>query len=483
MDFREDILGQFYILGFEGLSWPGVISFKDKASLRLLVVSTSQNIENTHPLASSLNGGKVDIIGESKELGSITLLNCRNTDHSVSHRYHDGISTHEIAFLPTEIWSGSKPFSKEDNFTNIIMEFSGIHSIIGTKCLGHKFIKNEEELAIKPLIANFREIFFNDETVKDHTVTITNPHALISFGSNVSWSFSHNTGRKVSTSDHCTLTCAKEISSKNLISYGIEIERFLSFICLKTIKSKTLKIETRTASYNRIWYLGKKENNNEAMYNEVLETFEHDKIAMTRALQRWFAPTKEEQLARWLFLDNFNVDTLSSSRLIAVLQATEILGRQAQSSAPYDKNKFKIAATKAADIIIEELGEHFNTDKYKQRFRNMITSNNRPSFRDHILAFLAGIPEGLRKHFLPDEEIFIKKLVGMRNLFVHMDEQKNMNFDSGKKYIGEMTSRLLALFVLHQSIALGLNPQSIINGLSNSGIGRAANHFLKQVKV
>jgi hypothetical protein len=146
----SEVLGQFYVRGADGSSWPGILTFGRRASLRLLIVSPEIGDGVPAPLAAALDGKQVDIVGESNARGCITLLRCAHTKQRSSNHYFRGVQTTELTFQPTEIWAGPRPFERDDSFTQLTLGFSGIHGIIGTKPLVRKsLVKPEEKRAIE----------------------------------------------------------------------------------------------------------------------------------------------------------------------------------------------------------------------------------------------------------------------------------------------------------------------------------------------
>jgi hypothetical protein len=480
----SEVLGQFYVRGTESSSWPGVLTFGPRASLRLLIVTS----EISGRVPAALNGKQVDIVGDTNAHGCITLLSCAYTSERSSNHSFRGVKTTELSFRPTEIWAGPRPFDRDDSFTQLTLNFSGIHGIIGTKPLARKFFsKPEERRAIEGVLGDTFEVFYNDTSAKHHVVALDAPLADVSFGSGYSASHSWTEGDAISTYDECLVAAREALAGGMLISIGAKVERFLSFIGLKTLRSSSFKLarprgeNAPPEQFERLWYLGAKDVKNSVMFHGALSSCLQEASAITVALKRWLSPSEDEALARWLYLDSQDESVISAGRFISVCQAVEIIGRQAKGGAPFDKARFRSAASKVADVICAELGPGFDTEEYRNRFRQLVTSGNRFSFRDHIQEFVSGIPPVLRNALLPDKEAFVARLVKMRNLFVHMESQ-GLASDQAESHIGEMTYRLLALFAAHQGAALGLDPNRILSGLANSSIGRAANHYIDRAK-
>lgn len=200
---------------------------------------------------------------------------------------------------------------------------------------------------------------------------------------------------------------------------------------------------------------------------------------MRTALQRWLAPSDDEFLARWLFLESQDDEAISVGRLIAIFQAVEIMGRAATGAPPFDRAAFDEAASKAATTMCQALGAPFDTTEFCNRFYQLIKTGNRPSFRDGVRAFFEQIPSNLRAQYLPDQDEFVGRVVKMRNIVIHMDNRTRVTEET-TRHLGEMTYRLLALFAAHQAVALGLDPDRVLSGLVNSEIGQAANHYINR---
>jgi hypothetical protein len=484
----SEVLGQFYVRGSDSSSWPGILTFGRRVSLRLLIVTPEIGDGVPAPLAAALDGKQVDIVGESNAHGCITLLRCAYTKRRSSNHYFRGVQTTDLTFQPTEIWAGPRPFERDDSFTQLTLSFSGIHGIIGTKPLARKsFVKPEEKRAIEHVLGDTFEVFYNDTSAKHHVVALDDPPADVSFGSGYSVSGSWTEGDAISTYDECLVASREALVGEVLISIGAKIEKFLSFIGLKTIRCSSFKLARSRGEnappeqFERLWYLGAEDGSNSVMFHEALASCFKEASAIKVALRRWLSPSEDEALARWLYLDSQDESVISAGRFISVCQAVEIIGRQAKGGAPFDKARFRSAASKVADVICAELGPDFDTEEYRNRFRQLVTSGNRFSFRDHIQEFVSGIPPVLRNALLPDQEAFIARLVKMRNLFVHMESQ-DLASEQAESHIGEMTYRLLALFAAHQGAALGLNPHRVLSGLANSSIGRSANHYIDRAK-
>jgi ApeA N-terminal domain 1 len=427
-------------------------------------------------------------VGDTNALGCITLLSCaQNNGRSLDPSFRGG-ETIELSFRPTEIWAGSRPFERGDNFTQLTLGFSGIHGIIGTKPLAHKFFaKPEEKRAIEGVLGDAFEVFYNDTSAKHHVVALDEPPVDVSFGSAYSVSHSWTEGDAISTYDECLVASREPLGGGVLISIGTKVERFLSFIGLKTLRCSSFKLARSRGEnapfeqFERLWYLGAKDVRNSVMFHRALASCFEEASAVKVALRRWLSPSEDEALARWLYLDSQDESVISAGRFISVCQAVEIIGRQAKGGAPFEKARFRSAASKVADVICAELGPGFDTEEYKNRFRQLVTSGNRFSFRNHIQEFVFGIPLVLKNALLPDQEVFIARLVKMRNLFVHMESQ-DLASEQAESHVGEMTYRLLALFAAHQGAALGLNPHRVLSGLANSSIGRAADHYIDRAK-
>ena len=305
---QSDVLGQFYVRGSDDLSWPGVLAFGRHASLRLLILAAGTGDELPAPLASALDGKQIDIIGESNARGCITLLRCANTNRRTSHHGFGGAQTTELAFQPTAIWTGPRPFVQDDNYSGLVMGFSGIHSIVGTKPLGHKLLADGDEKAIiTNVLGDTYEVFYRDVSAKYHVVKLADPPVEVAFGSGYSTSFSWNEGDAISTYDECVIEADTEQSGEILISSGSKIEQFLSFICLKTIRCNRFLLERSQGpnlpleKYERVWYFGERDGSAAVMYHEALGTYSREASAMEAALKSWLSPSGDEALARWLY--------------------------------------------------------------------------------------------------------------------------------------------------------------------------------------
>jgi len=472
----SEVLGQFSILGRDEKSWAGVLTFGTRPALRILVTSNDSGGFLPTPLQSLQQGAQLDFVGATNTLGCITLSKCA---YSSGRGY--GSHAPELTLHPTEIWAGPQPFSEDANYSGTTLGFSGIHSIIGNNILGHKILVDAaQKLAIETILGVTQEVFYRNPLAVEHKIELLNQRVTVLFYSSYSASFSAYKGDEISTYDECRITSSNSSSGKQLVALASNIEHFLSFICLKSIRCNELTLEktdadlTPSENYKRLWYLGSEPSNEGVMFHEALGTFSKDPIPMEAALNAWFSSSDDEKLARWLFLDSQDQNVITAGRFIAVCQAVEIIGGQARSGGPrFDKSKFSQASLLGAETICRELGAEYQTPEYKDRFRQLIATGNRFSFRDKIITFMSAIPPMIKETFLQDQEQFINILVKMRNLFVHM-ANNNLSFDEGDSKLTAMTYKLLVLFAAHQAVALGMSPDRVLQGLRNSSLGRSA---------
>lgn len=477
------IIGQFYALGSEDVTWPGVVSIGADASLRLLITSDLTPGYSKHE--GLIAGSPIDFIGRTQSNDVISLIMCLYTEGRQLSNYKAKTLTSELCFKPTSIWTGPEPFLLKRQLAYLKFNFTGLHGIIGTKKLAHKLLVNETERnVVRDVIGQTYEVFYRDSSVRNYEVEVHNLNATISFGSDFVSSFSWKTGDSVESYDFCDVVSAAELAGDELLSISSKIERFLSFICLRTIRGTKLELSAAVQSggpppqrYARLWHLGAEHKPREVMFHQALSSFFQEPDAMRIALQRWLAPSDDEFLARWLFLECQEDEVISVGRLIAILQAVEIMGRAAAGAPPFDRAAFDKAASKAATTICQALGAPFDTTEFYNRFYQLIKRGNRPSFRDVVRAFFEQIPSNLRAHYLPDQDEFIGRVVKMRNIVIHMDSRTRVTEET-TRYLGEMIYRLLALFAAHQAVALGLDSNRVLSGLVNSEIGQAANHYI-----
>lgn len=481
----DTIIGQFYALGSEDVTWPGVVSIGADASLRLLV--TSDLTPGRSKYEELIAGLPIDFIGRTQSNDVISLIRCLYTEGRVLSNYRAKTVTSELCFKPTSIWTGPEPFLLGRQLAYLKFNFTGLHGVIGTKKLAHRLLVSEAERnVVRDLIGETYELFYRDSSVRNHEVELTNLNATIAFGSDFVSTFSWKTGNSVETYDFCDVVSAVELAGDELLSIGSKIERFLSFICLRTIRGTKLELSAAVQSegpppqrYARLWHLGAEHKPCEVMFHQALSSFLQEPGAMRTALQRWLAPSDDEFLARWLFLESQDDEAISVGRLIAIFQAVEIMGRAATGAPPFDRAAFDEAASKAATTMCQALGAPFDTTEFCNRFYQLIKTGNRPSFRDGVRAFFEQIPSNLRAQYLPDQDEFVGRVVKMRNIVIHMDNRTRVTEET-TRHLGEMTYRLLALFAAHQAVALGLDPDRVLSGLVNSEIGQAANHYINR---
>lgn len=474
----QRILAKFHIRGLDQNSWPGVLELQSDATLMLLVVASKLPPE----LAPFELGARIDLIGFSHECGCVTALGC--TLKSTSERLLGGAETFQLELKPWSVWTGPCPFSSAEKFDEIHLGISGIHGVIGTKALERHFLNEDEKELIRPIVGSTYELFYPSDA-GPHTFEITKLGATIVFGSQFRTSHSWTVGDKIQTTDFCNVRVPTSLSGDDLIGIGHKVEQFLSFICLKTIRANSLKLVrgqfAEQLAFERVWHLGQRSSAREVMFHEALCTCLKEKAGFGAALSEWMSASEGESVARWLFLDNHFRNEISASRFIGVCQAVELIGRERNSVPPFDKQKFAPAANEAAELLARAVGSDLDPDGNRAliaRFRHQILSYNRPSYRDHLMAFTAGIPEAAKRLLLPDEEVFISRILQLRNVFVHMDGRK-LAFDEAEKLITGSTYRLLALFAAHEANAIGLDQSVFLNGLSNSSIGRAALYFVR----
>lgn len=480
-----DILGQFYIRGDDRVSWPGILTLSPEATLRLLVLSSDSRGVLPAPFSAQPEGVLLDIIGETNSRGYVTLLRCACVHRRSSQHSADRAHTTEFRFRPSEVWVGPDPFESSALFNRMTLSFSGLHGVIGTKAIARKFLRtSEEKRAIGEVIGDVDELFYFDRAAKHHAVSLADPPAEVLFGSGYSASFSWIEGDSISTYDECIVVAREPMAADSLTPIGTKLERFLSFICMTTVRCSRFRLEQSCdesalpSTYERLWVLGGKQGTESVLFHEALSNCFQDPTGFTNALVGWMTPSVDQALARWLHLDSQDRNVISVGRFISVCQAVEILGREAKGGAPFDKGKFKSAAFKAAKAIVIELGAEYSTDDYENRFRQLVASSNRFSFRDHIHAFIDSIPPILTNALLPDRDAFVPLFVKMRNVLVHM-ESEALSDETAERHLGELTYRLLALFVAHQGTALGIDASRILGALANSSLGRSANHYIK----
>lgn len=475
LDSANELLGLFSIKGSPEDRWPGVITFGEKPSLRLLVVGDRMP-SSLIPMAEE--GEWRDFVGETCERGVLTVIKGRLGRWTIKD---DGaLGTISADVRSEAIWSGPSPFSNDLHLYRAKMRFSGIHGIVGTKELGHKYLHDEELDAVSLVVGKTKRIFY-DAGAEKFNAHVDSLGISIIFGSIIEESFSWTEGDRIETSDYCTIDAPQGCSAADMIKYASDIERFLSFICVTPLHSDDLRMNDCDGDrqYERLWRLGddQKTPKRKVMYHQALSCMFQDKERMTIALQRWLNPSYEESLARWLFHDCIAEDIVSVGRFITACQALEVVGREALGDqAPFDAKVLAIAADEAATLICQKLALESDANSHA-RFFHLIVSNNRASFRDHIKAAFNTIPDSLRIWLLPDEDDFIKQLISMRNTFVHMSGTRS-KIEKAQTKLACMTYRCLALFAAQQGVALGLDPERVASGLANSNIGQIARHFI-----
>lgn len=465
-----------------------MLSISREAVLRLLILLDGPENE-LPPLLSPFRGGvQVDLIGESNARGVITLFGCACENYRTSQHAPDGNVSIELTFRPTSIWVGPRSLDLDDDFNRLRLGFRGIHGVIGTKPIARKRIRSADDKSIvASLLGDADDVFYVNPSSKYYGISMADPSIEIRFGSGYSRSASWTEGETISTYDECCISSRGAVHATELISVGAKVERFLSFICLVTIRSVDFDLEVFASEegpperFQRVWCLAARESSEGLMFHEALSSWRCEEAHMETALRNWLSRSEDEALARWLYLDVQDQNVISVGRFISVCQAVEIVGRRAMGAAPFDKDRFRLASQRAAEVICEALGEEFQTLHYKNRFRGLVSSGNRHSFRDHLYAFASEIPASIKRVLLPDEDLFITKLVRMRNLLIHMDDGA-ITFDQAERELGEMIFRLLALFAVHQGVSLGLDPSRVLSGLQNSSIGRSALHYLHRAR-
>jgi len=438
------VLGLFRVYDSENGFWPGNLQFGPKPTLQLLIRCDTFNSRPAQLLPLK-EGAHLDLTGISKDMDWITLISCVETESTFS--INSNIL--RLTLVPTEIWRGPKPLQIHGIYKRMRLDFRGIHSIIGSD----------------PVSLDEDKITYDAKLASEFILQNDNP--FIKFRTYCYSSFSHFDGISTSAINSCIVTFQEKSRWDTFRDICIEVESFLSFICMKSIIHEQLILEDDdNAEFALLWYLGLYGNRVKIWAHESLGTFRDDLVEMQRAWQRWSMHSVEEKLARSLYLDSQDKREVSVGRFFSLCKSIEIVGRQFARTNSFDKQKLSTSASNAARLICRELGyEYENDEGYYDKFRQHILRVSNPSFREIVMEFLTRIPDDLKSVCVDDETKFVTTLVKFRNAVVHMQNVEIVYTDRCI-HLADMIYKLLNVFLAYQAIAIGLRPERVIKALN-----------------
>jgi hypothetical protein len=150
-------------------------------------------------------------------------------------------------------------------------------------------------------------------------------------------------------------------------------------------------------------------------------------------------------------------------------QAGEIIGREEDKSALYDRKLFKKACDAAAKAIKAHLGSNA-----ADRLVQLLRSSNRQSFATFVKNITGKVPALALSEICGDVEQFVSFVVKTRNVLTHMQGNKKFSLEMASYFSLFLTYKLTALFCIHECTSLGLPLDNLAGMLANNEMARFA---------
>jgi len=430
----------------------------------------------TNPTLAPFLAPKQPTVHGRTKSGQVTLFNCAELSYQSTNRLIPPSAQIELVLRPSQAWIGNDFVRPDQAYRELSFEATGLHNVLSTVRVDHQFLikstrKYKSDTHRLKVLTGAQQAFL----VYDHE----RPRAVISnlgktyeiiLSSSVGQSYSATSGSSFATTDEVIVT-SQGASLSELMSVSYQIEQFLSIMCLGPFRATRLSVRfdpIHTAQL--LWTLGRAQVPSlVAMPHQILVPLGlHPQLA-GRAIEAWFKASSARRLARWLIFETLFQETTSTARFLSIAQAWEIIGREEDKSAMYDKKQYKKACDAAAKVIEAHLGATAAV-----RLVQLLRSSNRQSFATFVKNIIAKMPLLALREICDDEKEFISSVVKTRNVLTHMEGSKKFSLEMASYFSMFLTYKLSALFCIHECASLGLPLDNLAGMLVNNDMARIA---------
>jgi hypothetical protein len=257
-----------------------------------------------------------------------------------------------------------------------------------------------------------------------------------------------------------------------LMSVAYQLEQLLSILCIGPFRGTRLRLKLDTIhAAELLWSLGRahKAVPFTTMPHQILAALGRHPQLAKHAIEAWFQASTAKRLARWLIFESLFEETTSTARFLSIAQAWEIIGREGDKSALYDKKSFKKACDDAEKAIEAHLGS-----TAAEHLAKLLRSSNRQSFATFVKNITAKVPALALTAICGDVDKFVSLVVKTRNVLTHMQGNKNFPLEMASYFSLFLTYKLTALFCIHECRLLGLPLDNLGGMLVNNDVARLA---------
>jgi hypothetical protein len=409
--------------------------------------------------------------------GQVTLFNCAELNYQSTNRLSPPSTQIELTLRPTQAWIGDGFVKPEQTYKELSFEASGLHNVLSTVRVDHQFLvkstrKHKSVTHRLKVLTGAQQAFLVYDHERPHAVaTNLGKQYNIVFSSTVAQSHSATGGSSFATTDE-VLIGSEGASLPELMSVSYQLEQFLSIMCLGPFRATRLRVRldiVHTAQL--LWTLGRAQKavSFVSMPHQILVPLgQHPQLA-SRAIETWFKASNIRRLARWLIFESLFEETTSTAKFLSIAQAWEIIGREEDKSALYDRKLFKKACDAAAKAIKAHLGSNA-----ADRLVQLLRSSNRQSFATFVKNITGKVPALALSEICGDVEQFVSFVVKTRNVLTHMQGNKKFSLEMASYFSLFLTYKLTALFCIHECTSLGLPLDNLAGMLANNEMARFA---------
>lgn len=415
-------------------------------------------------------GKKVTISGVVGGYGVVTLEDCVRYNVRTRTNFAQQRTIFELDFLPSSVWVGSA----KENFNDCVIGVTASDArLVG-------FFGSPELKTYRPYDDKAKHIFemlghpesvWTIHSPDKAEILIGKTDFTLEVSSGVSESLSSTIGNSLKSVTNVNIKSTRLTTISELSNVVFKFEEMLSSFSLEvfSFESKTFYSD-KHEKITRVWQLGDRQDLfNAPMRHQILIDLS-DIYVLQTICKKWFSPTKNVELSRWLFVRSLKETENGLARFVTVVQAFEVLGRDFGRSEKIPKEQLN----SAVELVREVLNGKVD-DGFVNRIIQLIRSSNRSSFRETMEYMLNDLKDYFSLGSQYDLKNFCKIVSDTRNAVIHMNNDDKDVLNNAFARINKLSMELCFWYAVLQAHHLGLPINNIGTFLYNN---RNARHGL-----
>jgi len=442
---------------------PGILRWANDRLTLMLTMHAAETIPYEESVfAKALSGPKrPTIVGYVSELGTLTLGDCMERRVNTTESFDPPSVWYSVYLDPMRVWQGDLPaFGNQcDSFSAIAEGLYGVIIADDVKVEDYHFSGKNGE---RPDVAMRLDVLRPD--VQEIAIKAGRFKLLV--GSTISHSSSAMEGHDIRTKRVISFYPDAPIPIADALDIKFALDQFLSLIAVERMYTSTVHFDLEHGRrVTLIWERDQKPGGKPMRHQALCALGRNAELAAI--LEKWYAPTPNARLARWLFSRALDDEENSVGRFLAIAQAWEVLGRDLPSAKLFERQKLQ--EIRAA---VESALEPVCDEPTRKRILGLISSSNRSSYPDTLEKCFQRLLEDPVKLNVGKASALAKRLADLRNSVVHMKGSEEQLNDAFRRTF-RASYLLIVLFALHECVELGI-PVDVENFLNNNSFARYA---------